>query len=76
MVLFIKISEMKLNQFYYLKNSDDCYNFIHNVSVDTSFGLLQMFQVELWSSYRTLFNPRDKIGLVSSFNGISTLLGY
>ena len=50
------MSAMKLDNFDYLEYSS-CY--IHSVSDDVSFGLLQMFQVELRSlqetSNRTLY---------------------
>ena len=43
---------MKLDNFYYLEYSEYCLDlscYIHNVSTDASFGLPQVFIIELWS---------------------------
>ena len=49
---------------YYLEYSDYyyLYCYTHNVSVDMSFGLLQVFHVELGSQHRTsnLFTQVDR----------------
>ena len=48
---------MKLDNFYNLEFSNYClhlYCYIHNVLADVSFGLLQVFLVELRCLYATL----------------------
>ena len=47
---------MKLDDFYYLEYSDYCLHFhcdIPNVSTDASFGLFEVFHVELGKTHRT-----------------------
>ena len=53
--VFIKISLTKLDNYYYFEYSDfwpHFYNYNRNVSDDISFGFLQVFYVELETSYR------------------------
>ena len=54
-VSIVKISEMKLINFYHLEYSDywpHLYFYAHNVSADTSFGFLQVFCIELGRLHR------------------------
>ena len=43
---------MKLDHFHLLVYLDDCphlYRYVHNVSVDVSFGLVRVFYADFWS---------------------------
>ena len=56
-ILSVKISVMKLDNFYHLEYSDywpHLYCYTHNVLADISFSLLQVFHVKLRSQHKTL----------------------
>ena len=58
-----------------IKNSLHLHCYIHNVSADSSFGLLQEFHVEL-ESLHPLFNPQVSIVLIlSTMTGLNKGFG-
>ena len=64
---FVWISEIKVDNFYHLEYCFHFHCYTHNVSADISFGLLQVFHVELESLHRPLNEPFiQSMGLHSS----------
>ena len=71
-LLFVKISEMKLDNFYHLDYSGYCLHYyIYNILANASFSLLLVFLVKFRSLHGTLNQTLNSIHGVGCSNSVN-----